>query len=317
LLLFTRDLYQMATTTTKQSVTVRDISAPAFIKAYAAHLKKTNWLKVPDWVDIVKTAHFKELCPSDPDWFYVRTASVARKIYLRGGTGIGALKKVYGGSNRRGPRPPVFCKGSGKIARYIVQQLRQIGVVEDLVIAGKIHGRKISREGQKDLDRIAKSVSNAANNPASKKKSKKPAAQKPAVVTTTTSTPAETKPAPAKGGEGKGGAEKAPAKGGAEKAPAKGGEGKGGAEKAPAKGGAEKAPAKGGEAKGGAEKAPAKGGKGGAAEKAPAKGGKGGVTEDAPAKGGAEEKTEKTPAEKAPAKGGKGGQQSGKGGAKK
>jgi small subunit ribosomal protein S19e len=289
----------MATTTTKQSVTVRDISAPAFIKAYAAHLKKTNWLKVPDWVDIVKTGHYKELCPSDPDWFYVRTASVARKIYLRGGTGIGALKRVYGGSFRRGPRPPVFCKGSGKIARYIVQQLRQIGVVEDLVIAGKIRGRKVSREGQKDLDRIAKSVASAANQPAKKKVVKKPAATTPAPAKEEVTKPAEKKAegkAPAKGGDDKGGkgkggetkAEgKAPAKGGDDK----GGKGKGGETKpegkAPAKGAETKAPAKGGDDKGGK--------------------GKGGETKAETTKPEAESKP--------PAKGGK--QQQGKGGAKK
>jgi ribosomal protein S19E (S16A) len=29
-------------------------------------------LKVPDWVDLVKTAKRKELAPYDPDWFYTR-----------------------------------------------------------------------------------------------------------------------------------------------------------------------------------------------------------------------------------------------------
>jgi small subunit ribosomal protein S19e len=145
----------------KPGITVRDVPAAAFVKAYAAHLKKSNWLKVPEWADIVKTGHFKELCPADSDWYYTRAASVARKIYLRGGTGVGALKKVYGGSYRRGPRPPIYQKGSGKIARYIVQQLCGIGVVEDLVVGAgkKKHGRKITRDGQKDLDRIAAAVS--------------------------------------------------------------------------------------------------------------------------------------------------------------
>jgi len=283
----------MATTTTKQSVTVRDISAPAFIKAYAAHLKKTNWLKVPDWVDIVKTGHFKELCPNDPDWFYVRTASVARKIYLRGGTGIGALKKVYGGSFRRGPRPPVFCTGSGKIARYIVQQLRQIGVVEDLVIAGKISGRKISREGQKDLDRIAKSVASAANQAATKKKIVK----KPPPATTPAPAKEEAKPADKKA-EGKTPA-KAPAKGGDDK----GGKGKGGEPKPEGKAPA-KAPAKGGDDKGGK-------GKGGDDKGGKGKGGEVKAETKGDDKGG-EPKAAETG--KAPAKGGK---QQGKGGAKK
>ena len=29
-------------------------------------------LKVPDWVDLVKTAKSRELAPYDPDWYYIR-----------------------------------------------------------------------------------------------------------------------------------------------------------------------------------------------------------------------------------------------------
>ena len=39
---------------------VRDVSAAKFITAYAAHLKKSNKLTIPEWVDIVKTG--SELC---------------------------------------------------------------------------------------------------------------------------------------------------------------------------------------------------------------------------------------------------------------
>merc|ERR1711916_312176 len=66
-----------------RGVTVKDVSAEAFIKTYAAHLKRSGELNLPAWVDIVKTAHFKELAPYDEDWFYIRTASIARKVYLR------------------------------------------------------------------------------------------------------------------------------------------------------------------------------------------------------------------------------------------
>jgi hypothetical protein len=44
----------------------------AFIKAYAAYLKRTGKLEVPKWVDLVKTGTFKELAPYDPDWYYIR-----------------------------------------------------------------------------------------------------------------------------------------------------------------------------------------------------------------------------------------------------
>jgi small subunit ribosomal protein S19e len=34
----------------------------------------TGKLELPQWVDIVKTATFKEQAPYDPDWYYVRVS---------------------------------------------------------------------------------------------------------------------------------------------------------------------------------------------------------------------------------------------------
>ncbi|KAF8923883.1 40S ribosomal protein S19, partial [Dissophora ornata] len=78
------------------SVTVKDINAHDFNRAYAAYLKRSGKLEIPKWVDLVKTGTSKELAPYDPDWFYVRAASVARHIYLRRSVGVGALKKLHG-----------------------------------------------------------------------------------------------------------------------------------------------------------------------------------------------------------------------------
>ena len=55
---------------------------------------------------------------------------MARKIYLRGGLGVGAFRRIYGGSKRNGSRPPHFCKSSGAIARHILQQLQTMKIVE-------------------------------------------------------------------------------------------------------------------------------------------------------------------------------------------
>merc|ERR1711974_293845 len=59
------------------SMGVRDVNAHEFVQAYASHLKRSGKIEVPVWVDIVKTATYKEQAPYDPDWFYVRAASVA------------------------------------------------------------------------------------------------------------------------------------------------------------------------------------------------------------------------------------------------
>jgi small subunit ribosomal protein S19e len=135
-------------------VTVKDVPAQQFVKTYAAYLKRTGRLEVPKWVDLVKTGTHKELAPYDPDWFYVRAASIARHVYLRKGTGVGGLKKNYGGSVNRGSRPSKHQDGSGSIARKCMQALEKISVLEKDAQGG----RKISADGQKDLDRIAQQI---------------------------------------------------------------------------------------------------------------------------------------------------------------
>ncbi|RDX78609.1 40S ribosomal protein S19-1 [Mucuna pruriens] len=147
--------------------TVKDVSPHDFVKAYSAHLKRSGkvigsllmanlyvvvqQMELPEWTDIVKTAKFKELAPYDPDWYYVRAASMARKIYLRGGLGVGAFQRIYGGSKRNGSRPPHFCKSSGAIARHILQQLQNMNIVE----VDTKGGRKITSSGRRDLDQVA------------------------------------------------------------------------------------------------------------------------------------------------------------------
>merc|ERR1712167_146100 len=113
----------------RSGVCVKDVSAHEFVVAYGQYLKRTGKIEVPKWADLVKTGTLKELAPYDPDWFYYRTASIARKVYLRNGLGV----------------------GSGSIARAALQQLEQLKVVENTVTGG----RKITKVGQQDLDRIA------------------------------------------------------------------------------------------------------------------------------------------------------------------
>ncbi|CAN6450045.1 unnamed protein product [Victoria cruziana] len=131
--------------------TVKDVSPHDFVTAYASHLKRSGKVELPHWTDIVKTATFKELAPYDPDWYYVRAASMARKIYLRQGIGVGGFQKIYGGRKRNGSRPPHFCKSSGSIARHVLQQLEKMNIIE-LDPKG---GRRITSSGQRDLDQVA------------------------------------------------------------------------------------------------------------------------------------------------------------------
>lgn len=57
-------------------------------------------------------------------------AALARKLYLRGGVGVGAFKKIYGGQYNRGTRPSHFQTASGSVIRSVLKQLEKLNVIE-------------------------------------------------------------------------------------------------------------------------------------------------------------------------------------------
>merc|ERR1712084_23849 len=136
--------------TTTKMVSVKDVNQSDFVTAFAAFLKKSGKCTPPKWSDFAKTATFKQNAPADDDWFYVRTAAIARQLYIKGTVGTGRMATIYGGAANRGFRPSHTYKGNGHIARLAFQQLESMKLVEK---ADK--GRKLSKEGQRDMDRVA------------------------------------------------------------------------------------------------------------------------------------------------------------------
>ncbi|HKS59374.1 MAG TPA: 40S ribosomal protein S19, partial [Thermoplasmata archaeon] len=90
--------------------------------------------------------------PSVPDWWYLRSASVLRKIGRGRPVGISCLASEYGGKRDRGSAPYHARKGSRAALREIVQQLEAAGLVQ----AFRNRGRRVTAEGQRLLDRIAR-----------------------------------------------------------------------------------------------------------------------------------------------------------------
>lgn len=136
---------------TAPKLTVRDVCPHSFVKAYAAHLKKSGKIELPKWVEYQKTATWKELSPLDNDWYYMRAAAVARRVYLRPGCGVGGLRKAFGGKNRRGTLKERRGIAVGGVIRSVLQDLEKLKVLEQ----DPHGGRRITRVGQQDLDRIA------------------------------------------------------------------------------------------------------------------------------------------------------------------
>jgi len=137
-----------------RSVGVKDVAARDFIITYARHLKRTRKVTPPVWSEIVKTGKNKELPPNDPDWFYIRCAAIARRVYITPHVGVGTFKRHFGGSYRRGTQPNVYTTASGAVIHRALKALEKIKVVKKL----RTGGRKITSLGQRDLDFIAYQV---------------------------------------------------------------------------------------------------------------------------------------------------------------
>ena len=119
-------------------------------------LKKVKEVTPPAWSLFVKSGVHRERIPQQDDFWYVRSASVLRRLYLDNSVGVTRLRSYFGGKKRRGHKPAHFRKSSGSIIRKILQQLETAGLVEKN--PNKI-GRKLTPAGRKLMDKIAYEVS--------------------------------------------------------------------------------------------------------------------------------------------------------------
>lgn len=126
---------------------VREVPPDMLIKQLSGELRKLEELRPPEWSHYVKTGAHKERQPEQPDWWYVRAASILRRIYLDGPVGISRLRTYYGSSKKRGVAPKHFQKAGGKVLRVILQQLEQA----ELVTKTERGGRKVTSKGVKML----------------------------------------------------------------------------------------------------------------------------------------------------------------------
>ncbi|MCP4760877.1 MAG: 40S ribosomal protein S19 [archaeon] len=132
--------------------TVYDVEAFALISAVAEKLKKIPGIKAPEESIFWKTACFKETAPNDEENFwFIRSASLLRKLYMRKVIGINKLRKEYGGRSKNHVHKKHSTPASGAIIRRCLQQLETSGLVK--TIEGK--GRSLTPSGFSLLDKTA------------------------------------------------------------------------------------------------------------------------------------------------------------------
>ncbi|MDI6847565.1 MAG: 30S ribosomal protein S19e [Candidatus Bathyarchaeia archaeon] len=136
-------------------ITPYDVPASKFIEKVAKYLKENvDEINPPLWASIVKTGAHVQRQPQNPDWWYVRCASLLRKIYVHGSVGVEKLRAEYGGRKDYGVRPEHAVKASGAIIRKALQQLEAAGLIETF----KTRGRRVTREGRKLLQELAEEL---------------------------------------------------------------------------------------------------------------------------------------------------------------
>ena len=137
-------------------ISPREVEPQKFVNALKEELKKVKEIAPLPWSQFVKSGMHRERIPQQDDFWYIRNASVLRRLYLDGSVGVERLRSYFGGKRRRGHKPAHFRKSSGSILRKILQQLETAGLVEKN--PNKI-GRKLTPAGKKLMDKIAYEVS--------------------------------------------------------------------------------------------------------------------------------------------------------------
>ena len=132
-----------------------------YIPALAEALKKMPEFEVPEWALYAKTGVSRERPPASEDFWFIRSASILRQLYIRGVVGVGKLRTRYGSRKDRGGKPDKFFKSGGKIIRVILQQAEAAGLVEKVLRMQ--HGRRLTDKGRELLDSIDGAYENVIN----------------------------------------------------------------------------------------------------------------------------------------------------------
>lgn len=135
--------------------TVYDVPADELIKRTAEYLRENiSEVSPPLWVALVKTSSHLVGPPQSPDYWYIHSASLLRKIYVERLIGIDHLRKEYGGRSSRGTVGKHKQSGGGAIIRNILKQLEKAGLVETV----DKKGRRVTKKGASVLDSLAGKV---------------------------------------------------------------------------------------------------------------------------------------------------------------
>lgn len=136
-----------------------EVPANVLLEALARYFKeRLKEVSPPPWARFAKTGPSRKRPPHDPDWWYIRAASILRKLYVSGPIGVSRLRSIYGGRKDYPMRKAHKLKSGGSNIRKILQQLERAGL-----ITHDLKGRRITDKGRQLIDAIARSLVKEVN----------------------------------------------------------------------------------------------------------------------------------------------------------
>ena len=129
--------------------TVYEVNAADLVKVASLRLKEKS-LKKPGYVDFVKTGPSKERVPQDRDFWFTRSASILRQVYLNGPIGVSKLRTRYGSRKEHVVHKHHHMKAGGSIIRDSLIELEKLKLVKNTK-----EGRVITPQGKSFLDKIS------------------------------------------------------------------------------------------------------------------------------------------------------------------
>ncbi len=133
---------------------IYDVKASDVIRLASERLK--DKLKKPYYVDFVKSGANKERVPQDPNFWYVRSASILRFVYMNGPVGVSRLRTKYGSRKEHVVHRRHHVKSGGSVLRDAMIELEKAKLVKSTK-----EGRVITPQGRSFLDKICKEINNS------------------------------------------------------------------------------------------------------------------------------------------------------------
>jgi small subunit ribosomal protein S19e len=133
---------------------VYEVKAADLVRVASQRLK--GMMKKPGYVDFVKSGPGKERVPQERDFWFVRSASILRQVYLNGPVGVSRLRTRYGSRKEHVVHRRHHMRAGGSMIRDALIELERLKLVQNTK-----QGRVITPQGRSFLDRIANELKGA------------------------------------------------------------------------------------------------------------------------------------------------------------